>query len=434
MPYSMRANVRSRGLSGRNRGDVFPVQYSDRLVSKLFFAGINQIGGGIFLTSEMSPVNEVFIAIGRKSFSALNLNWDHRWPAINNNVNFVPGFVTPEEEIGLQSAVVSGFNHLGDNKGFKERAPKWVGFQLRRIFDSKKRRSKPRIEKIKLGHFYQTFFEVVVMRLKQENNEACFQNADPRANGFVRDTAIVCQGGKIYQLACPSRAHFEESLENTEIANVFNLANISFQIGGNVIGVIIGRRQFFVVNPGIGALKKKILQRYVRPDLTDFFNRERKKPLDTHAPSQTLGYLVHQEKVLGAGENKLSRFIRFVHDFLQVGKKMRHTLGFVQNSPFRKRSEKRSGIGFRSFLNVGILKRNIRLFWKKRFSEGCFPRLAGPNQGNNGKCLQGAFEFLFKFSGNNHAPDPITEWINWESHSQSVHLILGVRSYCVGVK
>ena len=102
-------------------------------------------------------------------------------------------------------------------------------------FDAQKEGGETHIIEVELGGFDQSFREVRVERLEKEDDVACLEHTDPLFRGGVGNTGVVAQALEIEKLARSASAETYELLERGQVPDLADLAEISLDVGLEVV-------------------------------------------------------------------------------------------------------------------------------------------------------------------------------------------------------
>ncbi len=130
-------------------------------------APVNQVRPSGGLAGESRPPFEAAEEIAIDSRSAFDLYRDEFETVVNDDINLIAALVTPEIEVGRQSAVRTTFEEFSDHPCLEQGASLRMDEKLLHILDSDQIGGEAGIVEIELRGLGEAFAEVSVMRWKQ---------------------------------------------------------------------------------------------------------------------------------------------------------------------------------------------------------------------------------------------------------------------------
>ena len=112
----------------------------------------------------------------------------------------------------------------------------------------------------------------------------------------------------------------------------------------------------------------------------------------SHSPGQRLRNPGEKTKVLGACKDEETRLLTLIHNPLDIGEKVGHSLDLVENSATGEAAEKSSGVRQGKVQLVWIFQADVGLVRKSRMRQRCFPRLTRPGYNDDRIDLRGLTE------------------------------------------
>ena len=186
-------------------------------------------------------------------------------------------------------------------------------------------------------------------------------------------------------MAAARSAQLDEALEQTQVLHLDELAHIAFDIGHDVIGKPMHRRQLAVMDRRIQAAPHQIVQpRHRQRALLQFFQRERQQLHHAHPTGQRLRDVGEQPKLLRADEHELAHALVGIDAGLQVGKQHRAALCFIQDGTLGEAVQKTARVFFGKGAFIGVFQRHIAFVGKGHLRQRGLASLTRAGDGQNG--------------------------------------------------
>jgi hypothetical protein len=148
----------------------------------------------------------------------------------------------------------------------------------------------------------------------------------------VKNDRVIREGRVVHHLAGPVGAHLHERLECREVLHLFEKAEIALEVGLYIRRVEVRRVNGAAVGAGEEAGVEEVLVAFgLNPGKGKFPHREGEEFDDPDPAGERLGYPLHRQEVLRAGEGELSRSPVFIKDALEVREELRDSLHLVEN-------------------------------------------------------------------------------------------------------
>ncbi len=177
-------------------------------------------------------------------------------------------------------------------------------------------------------------------------------------------------------------------MKGRSVTDVNESVDVPLQIGLNVVSVPQGGVDIAVPDRGVEPGPEEFFQSgrgSIHP--LEFAETEGQERNGRDTAGQTLGNLLHESKLLGAGQYEQPHSAVVINSGLQVGEEIRTALSFVNDGAVRKMFQKAPGIPGRKVELVGVLQRYIGSVLKDLFDQGRFAGLPGAGDGNDWKAL-----------------------------------------------
>ena len=153
----------------------------------------------------------------------------------DQEVDFVPCPVAPEENRRCSSVVQIGLGDLCDYVVLENRPPERMRYDLGGLTDAQKLAEQACVVEVELGAFDHPLVEVPVMGREQKDDETCLEHGDPAARRVYGDAAVRCQARVVEELSGSAGAKRQESIEDFEVADVRQAPHIALDVGLDVV-------------------------------------------------------------------------------------------------------------------------------------------------------------------------------------------------------
>ncbi len=220
------------------------------VASKGLIAPINQRSNIWWETGELCPPEEPVEHVRGHGIARFDFDRVKKICFFDQEVDFVPCPIAPEENRGCSSVVQIGFGDLCDHVVLENRPPERMRNDLGSLTDAQKLAEQTCIVEVELGAFDYSLAEVPVMGREQEDDEACLEHGDPAARRVYRDAAVRCQARVAEELSGSPGAKRQEPFEDGEVADVRQAPHIALDVGLDVVRKPHIGRDPAVVYPG----------------------------------------------------------------------------------------------------------------------------------------------------------------------------------------
>ena len=326
---------------------------------------------------------------------------------IDQDVDFVTGGVAPEKQRRVPPHRGERLDQFAHHERLEDGPAQRMVFERRPVTDAEQVTHESGVKEVESRPFAQALAVTAEVRRKGGRQMSDLEGAQPAARRLLRDPGVARQTVQV-QFRCGARRRKpQEVLECPEIGDLQDLAEIPLDIGAHVVAEPFEGRLVPVVDPGVEAGGEGVPkaggvvgprgrftperfrviqhQRIECGPALEFGDGKRKEPENRGAPGKRLGNRLHQQQILGAGDDEPARPIVLVHEPLEVGEELGCPLDLVEDQVVRG-GEQPSGIGERPLSYIGRFQRHVLVVGKDRANEGCLARLAGSRQGDDRIC------------------------------------------------
>jgi hypothetical protein len=204
--------------------------------------------------------------------------------------------------------------------------------QVGGLADADEPRGEAGIAEVELGGLDETLGEVGEPGLDPEDEMTGFEDGEP---GFRRHAGDACVGGEgcdIEELADAAGGQGHEALERGEVVNPEDLADITFDIGGDVILEPVGCGDGAIMDWGEEAALEEGIRRGWRPaGGGEFGEGEGQQGEEAGPAGEGLGDGLDEIELAGAGEEEAAGAWVVIDGALEVGEEGWAALDFVED-------------------------------------------------------------------------------------------------------
>ena len=303
--------------------------------------------------------------------------------SLRDKIDFHAVACPHEVEVVRFAAVEAVLDSLHDYHVLKEVANKRVGGYLAGGLDAEEVACEPCFGEVYFGCLYEALAEVLVVRPQGSRYVGRFENGQPFLRGGRRNACVARKRIDVEQLRNASGKDPHERLERTEISEVGYLANVSFYIRSEVVGVeadwfgtvVVEARHEAVENPPVPRLFDSGIHKFLHGEGEQFKNASTACERLRH--SGLKGWLV------AAGQHVHGVPSRFVDLRLYVADDFRRVLYFIEYHRRLVSFHEGAGISDGFIAYVGDFKVYIFCSGKDMLCKCGFPGLTRPNYRDN---------------------------------------------------
>ena len=319
---------------------------------------------------------------GRSGFDFVSLR-PASLPA--KQIDLVAGAVAPEGERRFQAPVIIAFEKLVDHQVLEQTAPQIMGVELVDVADFEQRAGQPRVVKVEFGRLDEPLGEIVVVGPQEVENVALLQDRKPRIDGRRRYAALDGQRSLVEQLTDSSGAQLDEPPEFRQVADRFHLPHVAFDVGFDVVRIVVGRFDLPVVQARVGALEDFGVDGCRSdPGGAHLLMRKGQQGQNPDAPGQRLIDGLHQFGVLRPSEDVHAGLPFVVGMGLEIGEQARDALHLVDDGPGGVGGDESAGIFGGEGAVVQVFQRDAVIVRKGHLGKGRFAGLPGAGDGHKG--------------------------------------------------
>lgn len=353
---------------------------------KILMAAVDQAGVRRGRLCQFNPVKQRLDMAFLKSLRRFDFRRARAGAVFGDDINFLAVVVAPEIQAAGESVMMDVFHEFGYGKGFKHGAFVIMRFKLFGGVDAQKVAHKACIVKVNFGALDQALVEIFMVRRQAEDDVAGFEYRKPFVDRVVGDTAFVGNGQCVKDSRCAPGQDFKKSEEFVIMHNIFQSADILFQVSGQIRLVKRTGPDIMVIDAGIAAGSDESGQGGRKfPAADQFIGAKGQKSGHTDTAGQRLRNVFHEQIVLASGQDKTAGLPSFINRGLQVRKHFRYALDFVKDGLFRVAGQKRARVFRGKPADIRVFKRYVGVIFKQMFSQGSFPGLAGAQNGHGRK-------------------------------------------------
>ena len=352
------------------------------------------VGGGFFAGEGFEVADEVAV----EGHGGLDFDGADGGGFVDEQVDFEAFFRAEEGEGGVFAGVEEAFADVHDAHVFEEGAAQGVGGELGGGADAEEMGGEAGFGEVDFGGFDDALGEVGEPGFEAVDEEGGFEDGEPGGDGRGADARFACEGGKVHDLPDASGQQGDETLEENQVADVDETADVAFDVGAEVIPVVAGG----VLGGGVEFGHEAPEEQFVgggAPGVAQFGEGEGEQFQDGGPSCEGFVDGFGQFGLVGAGQDEASASTPVGVDLdLDLGGQGRDALDFVEDDRRGVAKEKSLGVGGGQFAFFPVFEVDIAEARATGLGQRGLARLARAKEGDDGEFRQGFAEGGFDFS------------------------------------
>src|SRR5437867_4165719 len=230
-----------------------PGEHGETVQPERIVSAVDQHPLLVAVARQVRPPAQTVHRVGGNGEARLHLDGQQPIAEINEEVNFVPRRVAPEEKRRLPAGVLESLDDLAGDERLEDGPTQRVTLEHIGAVDTQQVARQPRVQKVQPRALPQALAEAGVVGRQERHDEADAQGRQPLPGGGLADTGVLGEGREVQLLSRPRRDEPHEPLECVEVEDPEDVPQVSLDIGPVVIGQPAVRRQVLVVDPRVEA-------------------------------------------------------------------------------------------------------------------------------------------------------------------------------------